>query len=104
MSGAGPVFLNRGYAGSSVFGLMFSSRKLTIASQNHDSIRMNPNCASCHFLMQSHDNRPICRVNGLEASPTNAEDCKRYMRETASDDEKLVWFNQAWVLECEARN
>lgn len=65
-----------------------------------------PHCASCHFLMTSHDNRAICRVNGLAASPANADGCTKYLRETGSDDEPLVFMGEGigWVLECEARN
>lgn len=43
-------------------------------------------CQSCRHSYQGADLNLRCRVNGLLASKENAEDCKRYERETGSDD------------------
>lgn len=61
-------------------------------------------CKSCLHLMgadKSADGVNRCRINGLKASPANAEDCRKFV--PASDDAP-PWYTAAWVVECEARN
>lgn len=62
-----------------------------------------PHCPVCLHFMSSHDLRVICRRNGLPASPVNATGCKEFIRDPGSDDEPMVWFDDAWHVCGEGR-
>lgn len=64
---------------------------------------MTPHCPSCRFIYRGADDRLRCRVNGLQATPANAADCKRYERDPGADDERMVWFDGAWHVAGEGR-
>lgn len=56
---------------------------------------MTADCSSCVNSYDGADNILRCRINGLQASKANAEDCKRYEREPGSDDAPRadrVWY------------
>lgn len=64
---------------------------------------MNPHCPSCLHFMHSRDLRVICRRNGKAATPGNARECKEFVRDPGSDDEPMVWFEDAWHVAGEGR-
>lgn len=59
---------------------------------------MTAHCPTCRNAYMGADERLRCRINGLQAKPANAEDCKRYERDPGSDDEPMVWFDGAWCV------
>jgi hypothetical protein len=54
---------------------------------------------------QSADGIRRCRVerNALPVSPALEADCKRYLRETGSDDQTPEWYRDAWHVAGEGR-
>lgn len=62
---------------------------------------MTPNCYSCIHLMppeKTADGVRRCRVHkrALPVSPALEADCKRYVRETGTDDAVPEWYRDAW--------
>ena len=49
--------------------------------------------------MQSDEGILMCRRNARRADPENAADCVEFVREPGSDDELIVWFDGAWVVD-----
>lgn len=66
------------------------------------STSTTPHCPSCSLVYPGVDVLR-CRHNGLKASPANADGCKRFEREPGSDDERLVWYEDAWHVAGEGR-
>lgn len=59
---------------------------------------MKPECPICRPVYTGADERLRCRMNGLQATPANAEGCKRYEREPGSDDAPMVWLEGGWCV------
>ena len=63
-------------------------------------------CFSCLHLMapeKTADGTRLCRAYGLPVSPVLEADCKRFVRETGSDDEVPPWYSDAWHVCGEGR-
>jgi len=56
-------------------------------------------CPSCRHIYRGNDDVLRCRILGKPATPDLAESCGRFERDPGADDELMVWFNGAWVLD-----
>lgn len=50
-------------------------------------------------MHRATDSALMCRRNGRLADPRNAATCGEFDREPGSDDERLVWFDGAWMVD-----
>jgi hypothetical protein len=68
--------------------------------ENYWQSKMKPHCPTCrHIMHRATDSALMCRRNGRLADPRNAATCGEFDREPGSDDERLVWFDGAWMVD-----